>query len=82
MWAALGVAGVAIIMAVMTFRSRTIWIARAVKAETENDEHDELIEALLEEIEALSLGDHGLEHDDILDVLLPGNLRDDARDDS
>lgn len=71
MWSALAVASVATIMAVLSFLSRGRAIKRAARWEAQVIEGDELIEALLEEIEAITLGDHGLEHDDMRDVLFP-----------
>lgn len=75
MWAAIAVASVAIVIAVMSFRSRTYWIAEASKLLVENIQYEETLAALLQEIGDLAAGDHGLEHDDMADVLrgpLPG----------
>ena len=82
MWTAAAVALVSIIALVMSFVSRGKAIKQAGALAQEVRNLEELVEALMEEIEALRLGDHGLEHDDMLDVLLPPNLRDDAVDDS
>ena len=82
MWTAAGVALVSIVALVMSFLSRGKALKQVGQMAREIEENELLIEALMEEIEALRLGDHGLEHGDMLDVVLPPNLRDDAVDDS
>lgn len=78
MWAALAVASVAIVIAVMSFRSRTYWISEASKLLVENVQYEEAMAELLAEIGALAAGDHGLDHGDMADVLrgpTPGPFR-------
>lgn len=82
MWGAAGVALVAITVAVMSFisRGKALKTVGEMGAEIESLEGD--IAALMEEIAALALGDHGLDHDDMRDVLFPDHIRDDSVDDS
>jgi hypothetical protein len=82
MWTAAGVALVATIVAVMSFLSRGKAIKQVGEMGAQIDALEDIVASLLQEIEALAAGDHGLDHADMLDVLLPRNLRDDTRDDS
>ena len=71
MWTAAGVALVAIVAAVMSFVSR----GKALKTVGEMGEEiaglESDIEILLEQIEALAAGDHGLDHADMRPVVFP-----------
>lgn len=76
MWAAAGVTFVSAVAFILLFRSRGILAKKVGALEAQCDEADGVIRGLLEEIEALSMGDHGLSHDDMLDVLLPSRMQD------
>ena len=81
MWGAAGVALVAIVVAVMSFISRGKALKKNGELEESVDALEDMVASLLDEIEALALGDHGLDHADMADILLPFS-RDDSVDDS
>lgn len=82
MWEAAAVAVISIFLGALSFFSRGKAIKKVGALEAQRDEADAIIEALLVELQTISRGDYGLEHDDMARVVFPGNLRDDSVDDA
>jgi len=82
MWAAAGVTLLSALAFGLFFRSLGKLSGQVGTLKAERDEAIKLVEGLLQEIEALKLGDHGLSHADMGGILLPDKFRDDPVNDT